>query len=467
MQVDISEFKDILDVSWQTTSEIHWLIEQLIALQPKRVLEIGVAQGGTTGLFSRIVGPDGIVVALDITDELVDPRIRALENISFQIGDSHDPAMLEAVRAVSPEFDFMLIDGDHSVDGVIQDTEMYLPLLREGGLVVWHDVRLDSGEGIKQVWYRDFRRKLLGSFEVYAQPYNNGYGVWQKTSLTVDAFEAEALQALQAGRGRVEDFRRILKNDCYRLKSWEALKALAEQTGDDALQREASVALALLPPHSPECVRALVPDGAASDDPVLAAGLDALSREHTGEEGPAIDWAVAMAASAAGFHDVAEARIDRAQASDADNLGLLLDRIEILERSDALISDVVAAVGDAVEASAGTAQEAGAEARLQDAMRRALSACYLLQRYSGPAPLLEACLQSRPDLAPLLAEILLYLCTMTVKLRVHRDQVMEFYLSYLKRSVETAGAQLAPEHRRNSELFLSGAWRAHQSAATG
>ncbi|MBO6560627.1 MAG: class I SAM-dependent methyltransferase [Nisaea sp.] len=467
MQVDISEFKDILDVSWQTTSEIHWLIEQLIALQPKRVLEIGVAQGGTTGLFSRIVGPDGLVVALDITDDLVDPRVRSLENISFLIGDSHDPAMLEAVRAASPEYDFMLIDGDHSVDGVLQDTEMYLPLLREGGLVVWHDVRLDAGEGIKQVWYRDFRRKLLGSFEVYAQPYNNGYGVWQKTSVTVDAFEAGALQALKAGRGQVEDFRRILKNDCYRLKSWEALKALAEQTGDEALQREASVALALLPPHSPDCVRGLVSGGTVSEDPVLAAGLDALNRELAGEKGPAIDWPVAMAASAGGFHDVAEARIDRAQVSDAHNLGLLLDRIEILERSDALITDVVAAVADAVRVSAGTAREAGSEARLQDAMRRAFSACYLLQRYSSPAPLLEACLTSRSDLAPLLTEILLYLCTMTVKLRVRRDQVMDFYLSYLKRSVEAAGAQLAPGHRRNSEIFLSGAWRAHQSEATG
>jgi hypothetical protein len=42
-------------------------------------------------------------------------------------------------------FDSVLIDGGHSEDVVISDTCKALPLVRSGGLVMWHDYCLDDG----------------------------------------------------------------------------------------------------------------------------------------------------------------------------------------------------------------------------------------------------------------------------------------------------------------------------------
>jgi len=44
----------------------------------------------------------------------------------------------------------LFIDGDHSYDGVKSDFEMYSPLVREAGIVAFHDIanaRTDYGVG--------------------------------------------------------------------------------------------------------------------------------------------------------------------------------------------------------------------------------------------------------------------------------------------------------------------------------
>ena len=49
----------------------------------------------------------------------------------------------------------MFIDGDHSYDGVRSDYEMYAPLVRNGGLVAFHDIvegRPEWVGGVPQLW---------------------------------------------------------------------------------------------------------------------------------------------------------------------------------------------------------------------------------------------------------------------------------------------------------------------------
>jgi predicted O-methyltransferase YrrM len=36
--------------------------------------------------------------------------------------------------------DYLFIDGDHTYDGVKQDFEMYSPMVRPGGIIVFHDI---------------------------------------------------------------------------------------------------------------------------------------------------------------------------------------------------------------------------------------------------------------------------------------------------------------------------------------
>ena len=42
------------------------------------------------------------------------------------------------------QFDFVWVDGDHSYDGVKNDTEKALAILRPGGTIMWHDFAPDS-----------------------------------------------------------------------------------------------------------------------------------------------------------------------------------------------------------------------------------------------------------------------------------------------------------------------------------
>ena len=52
--------------SWQIRSEIEALLELLRSEQPKTVLEIGTAEGGTFFLFTRVASPDALLLTLDL-----------------------------------------------------------------------------------------------------------------------------------------------------------------------------------------------------------------------------------------------------------------------------------------------------------------------------------------------------------------------------------------------------------------
>lgn len=53
------------------------------------------------------------------------------------------------------QVDFLMIDGDHSYEGVRQDFEMYHALVRNGGLIAFHDVAINPDVpeyGVAKFW---------------------------------------------------------------------------------------------------------------------------------------------------------------------------------------------------------------------------------------------------------------------------------------------------------------------------
>jgi predicted O-methyltransferase YrrM len=138
----------------QVKSEFLQLLENIRTLQPRRILEIGTANGGTIFLLARAALPDATMVTVDLPAEgqprgypsWKEPIFRAFagskQKLGLIRGDSHDPGTVERVKvALGYEFvDFLFIDADHSYDGVKKDFELYLPLVRPGGLVAFHDI---------------------------------------------------------------------------------------------------------------------------------------------------------------------------------------------------------------------------------------------------------------------------------------------------------------------------------------
>jgi predicted O-methyltransferase YrrM len=64
-----------------------------------------------------------------------------LEFIRF---DSHKAStkakLCNILGGSSPTIDLLFIDGDHTYKGVKQDYEMYSPLVKKGGMIVFHDI---------------------------------------------------------------------------------------------------------------------------------------------------------------------------------------------------------------------------------------------------------------------------------------------------------------------------------------
>lgn len=139
----------------QKVEELHRLTEFLLTRkQPKTVVEIGTARGGTLWLWCRLADPDALIVSVDLPGGPFGggytvhdvPRLVAHaehgQDIQLLAGNSHSPKMLEAVKNLIGErgVDLLFIDGDHSYEGVKQDWEMYSPLVNPGGIVIFHDI---------------------------------------------------------------------------------------------------------------------------------------------------------------------------------------------------------------------------------------------------------------------------------------------------------------------------------------
>jgi hypothetical protein len=56
--------------------------------------------------------------------------------------DSHGQLTLERVKSIlnGKEIDFLFIDGDHTYEGVKKDFKMYSPLVKNGGVIAFHDI---------------------------------------------------------------------------------------------------------------------------------------------------------------------------------------------------------------------------------------------------------------------------------------------------------------------------------------
>ena len=71
--------------------------------------------------------------------------------------DSHSAEGLEQVksRLGGEAIDFLLIDGDHTYEGVRQDFETFAPLVKPGGLIAFHDILPHANYpecGVDQLW---------------------------------------------------------------------------------------------------------------------------------------------------------------------------------------------------------------------------------------------------------------------------------------------------------------------------
>jgi predicted O-methyltransferase YrrM len=138
----------------QVPEEFIKLLGIIAKRQPKVILEIGTASGGTLFAFAKVASPNAIIISVDLPEGEFGgsyypyriPYYKSFAKFKQKIklirADSHSKSTLDKVKKILSErqLDLLFIDGDHTYEGVRKDFEMYSGLVKKGGLIAFHDI---------------------------------------------------------------------------------------------------------------------------------------------------------------------------------------------------------------------------------------------------------------------------------------------------------------------------------------
>jgi cephalosporin hydroxylase len=174
----------------QVKSEFVGLLNIFKEKEPKVVVEIGTANGGTLFCFSKLA-PDGATIAsIDLPGGEFGggyPKGKAPLYGSFKKDsqkmfllreDSHSEQTVEKLKKVlnGKKIDFLFIDGDHTYEGVKKDFELYSPLVGAGGIVAFHDIAVHpDGVGcFVNLFWDEIKGKY--KYKEFIEDKNQGWG---------------------------------------------------------------------------------------------------------------------------------------------------------------------------------------------------------------------------------------------------------------------------------------------------
>jgi len=138
----------------QSRYELGEFLKFVQTKQPRTILEIGTARGGTLYGLSQLADPSAMLVSIDLpggancggqtqTERSVFATFGPpTQQFRFIPADSRLSTTKETLRCLlgSRTLDLLFIDGDHSYDAVRSDFETYREFLSVDGTVVLHDI---------------------------------------------------------------------------------------------------------------------------------------------------------------------------------------------------------------------------------------------------------------------------------------------------------------------------------------
>lgn len=195
-----------------TITEISSLCHLVAARRPRKVLEIGSFRGLTT-LNIAMNAPDAEIHTLDLPPD-TNPASTAFNtndvNIIASRGGYYYESRPEAARIsqhygdtatfdykeIGGGVDFCLIDAAHSYEYVRNDTAKTLPLMSDGGLMLWHDYgRNDFLADAEDAW---------GVTRFLHEIADVGVGILQGTSLGILILNEDARRRLSQHLGSAD-----------------------------------------------------------------------------------------------------------------------------------------------------------------------------------------------------------------------------------------------------------------------
>jgi predicted O-methyltransferase YrrM len=177
---------------WQVREEIQEVIKIFEGKNPKFLVEIGTAGGGSLFLLSRIASRDASLISIDLPPgkfvsgypesrrSLYKSFARLGQRIYLIRKDSHNLKTLDEVKNIlgNNKLDLLFIDGDHSLEGVKRDFELYGPLVKDGGFIILHDIVTGPARavgGVPEFWAEI--KKRYKYYEIVKDWGQGGYGI--------------------------------------------------------------------------------------------------------------------------------------------------------------------------------------------------------------------------------------------------------------------------------------------------
>jgi predicted O-methyltransferase YrrM len=114
------------------------------------IFEIGVRTGISTASFLRGLEKNGgHLYSCEINPTCSD-IFAGHPQWTFILGDSRKPETI--VTKIPNKLDILMIDGDHTYEGVKDDLNNYTPLVKSGGRIILHDVCSGYDPGVRQAF---------------------------------------------------------------------------------------------------------------------------------------------------------------------------------------------------------------------------------------------------------------------------------------------------------------------------
>ena len=148
---DIVTSLNLTPYQQQSFREINILWNIIQKLNPKNIIEIGVAKGGSNKLL-ELAAPNARMFLIDILDSSAKLEKKLRSNIDYLFYDSHKKETIDSIKKVlnGDNVDFLYIDGDHTYEGAKQDYEVFGELVQHG-IIAFHDI-VSCPIGAGKVW---------------------------------------------------------------------------------------------------------------------------------------------------------------------------------------------------------------------------------------------------------------------------------------------------------------------------
>ncbi len=135
---------------WQNILDL-WIIQETIAeVRPGLLIECGTNRGGSALFYAHLFDllGSGSVISVDVTamHSLTHPRVQ------FLIGSSVDQSIAKGIHeaaAASPGPIMVILDSDHAAAHVLQEMDLYGPLVTAGSYMLVQDGVMDVLEMLR------------------------------------------------------------------------------------------------------------------------------------------------------------------------------------------------------------------------------------------------------------------------------------------------------------------------------